>query len=388
MKKLASLLTIFTFFYANAQMPITSIPFELFGDHILIKVSVDDSEPLDFIFDTGAGLTVLDEDIADQLELTKNKVQMNETASVWHLIKHNTLTINHFLMEKNIKVYSTDLNHLEISLGRDVDGILGYDLLYHHSVHLDYDNLTMNIYDHGKVPKRGDEIPFDMNISIPVIKGKVVLNNNEPHDGTFYVITGAGTTLDFNSPYAEKYDVINKTGKHYNYYVKGISENETLHYEGHVISFEFGSQKIEDLPIGISAATSGIQADKKISGIIGSQILRMYNITIDVPDKKMWLTKNNSWGQKFNVNCSGLDIQLSKDKSKVLVHHVFDNSPATDAGIKVDAELLKVNGTSMDELDLPDVKKMLRKDGESVELVLMQDGSEKTVTLNLRSLIK
>lgn len=388
MRKFALLTAFSAFFVASAQKPITTIPFEIFGDHIIIKVSVDDSEPLDFVFDTGAGLTVIDEDIANQLKLVKKKVDMNEAASVWHLIKHNTISINHFLMEKNIKVYSTNLNHLEISLGRDIDGILGYDLLVHHSVYIDYDLMSMNIYDHGNAPKSGDAIPFDLNTSIPTIKGKVVLNNNEPHDGTFYVMTGAGTTLDFNSPYAEQYDVINKTGKHYSYLVKGISKNETLHYEGHVLSFEFGKQKIEDLPIGISTATSGIQADKKVSGIIGSQILRMYNITIDIPDKMIFLTKNSQWGQKFNVNCSGIDVQLAEDKKSVLIHQVFEDSPASEAGIKVNATLVSIDGTSVSDISLAEIEKALKKEGETVKVVVNQDGGDKEVSLKLRSLIE
>ena len=388
MKKITYLTALVCAVGSYAQAPITSIPFELFGDHIIIKVSVDDSEPLDFVFDTGAGLTVLDEDIADQLKLVKKTVELNEITTVWHLIRHNTIAINHFLMEKNIKVYSTDLNHLEISLGRDIDGILGYDLLHHHSVHINYDDLSMNIYDHGNVPKTGDAIPFDLNFSVPTVKGTVVLNNKEPHDGTFFVMTGAGTTLDFNSPYAEKFDVIHKTGKHYSYYVKGIAEEDILHYEGHVLSFSFGNQTIEDLPIGISTAKQGIQASKKISGIIGSQILRMYNITIDVPDKMMWLTKNQTYGQKLSVNCSGIDVQLSKDKKKILIHQVFEDSPASEAGIKLNDELLKINDQSTDKINLADVKKMLRKEGETVALVLNQNGQEKSVSLTLRSLIE
>ncbi|MEP1097151.1 MAG: aspartyl protease family protein [Cyclobacteriaceae bacterium] len=388
MKKLAYLIAFVCTLTANAQMPITSIPFELYGDHIIIQVSIDDSEPLDFIFDTGSGLTVLDLDVAERMKLNKKQVAFNQTKSVWHLIKHNTLAINHFEMEKNIKVYTTDLNHLEISLGHDIDGILGYDLLFHHSVHINYDDRTMNIYDHGKVPKTGDAIPFDLNISIPVIKGSVVLNNNEAHDGTFYVMTGAGTTLDFNSPYAEKYDVVNKTGKHYSYHVMGISEEESLHYEGHVLSLSFGKQKIEDLPIGISASNTGIQGDKKVSGIIGSKIWRMYNITIDVPDGMLYLNRNSRWGEQFHVNCSGIEIQKDHDKNKVLIHHVFEDSPASEVGLQVDAELIKVNGMTMSEISMADVKKLLRQDGETAELIVLQDGTEKSYTLKLRSLIK
>ncbi len=388
MKSLLSLLFAIFVHYSQAQTPITTIPFELYGDHILIKASVDDSRPLDFIFDSGSGFTVIDSDIAEELGLSGKKIQMNEPAAVLELIKHNKLDINHFPMEKNIKVYSTDLDHLEISLGRNVDGILGYDLMHHHTIHLNYEDRTMDIYDHGKGPKTGDAVPFVLNTSIPVVKGSVVLNNNEAHTANFYVITGAGTTLDFNSPYAKKYDVIHKTGKHYSYPVKGISKDENLHYEGHVLSVTFGKQMIEDLPIGISTATSGIQASENVAGILGNQVLSMYNITFDIPGKMLYLEKNSNFGKKLAVNCSGIDLQLSPDKEKLLVHQVFDDSPAAEAGIRLNDELISVNNKPVSEMNLPDIKEMLRQEGETVKLVLSDGGKEKSVSLTLKSLIE
>ena len=214
------------------------------------------------------------------------------------------------------------------------------------------------------------------------------MNNNEPHDGLFFVMTGAGTTLDFNSPYAEEWDVIHKTGKHYSYPVKGLSDDETLHYEGHVISFSFGQQIVEDLPVGISTATSGVQAHNKVAGIIGNRILREFNITIDVPDKMIWIKKNSHYGEKFNINSSGLDLTMSEDLSRVLVHQVFEDSPASEAGVKVDAELVSMNGESVWGMALPDIKTVLRRSGETVDLVFKQDGEDKAVTLQLKSLIE
>lgn len=388
MKSILTAISFLLIFSVSGQKKITSIPFELFGDHMFIKVSVDDSEPLEFIFDTGSGLTVIDNSVAQELELVKKEINLNETHSKFQLIKHNTIAINHFLMEKNINVYATDLHHLETSLGREFDGILGYDLLHHHTVHIDYDNLMMDIYDHGNGPKEGDAIPFKLYTSIPTIEGKVVLNNNEAHDGLFFIMTGAGTTLDFNSPYALKWDVIHKTGKHYSYPVKGIGDDETLHYEGHVVSFEFGKQIVEDLPIGISTAKSGIQAHKKVGGIVGNRILREFNITIDVPDKMMWIKKNSHYGEKFNINSSGMDLVMSKDMKRVIVHQVFDDSPASKAGIKVDSELVSIDGKSASEYALPDIKTILRRSGESTTVVIRQGGKDTEHTLSLKSLIE
>ena len=181
--------------------------------------------------------------------------------------------------------------------------------------------------------------------------------------------------------------MINKTGKHYSYLVKGLSKKETPHYEGHVISFSFGKQTIEDLPIGISTATEGIQASKSVSGIMGSQIIRMYNFTIDYGAKMIYLEKDETYDAVFNVNCSGLDVQLAEDKKTVLIHEVFEEGPAAEAGVKINDELLKINGKSMSEVNLQDVKKLLKREGEKVDLVISQNGSEKMVTLELRSLI-
>lgn len=388
MKKIALLLASLIPLLSFAQTPTKSIPFELFGDHIIIQLSVDGSDPLDFIFDSGDGITVIDEEIADQLHLVKEKVILNQGTVTGSLIKHNKLEIGDYLLEKNIKVYSTDLDHLEISLGRDFDGIIGYDLLHHHAVRIDYDNMKFEIYEHGQHPKKGEAIPFKLNTAIPTIKGNVVLNNGEPHPGTFFVMTGAGTTLDFNSPYAEEYDVIHKTGEHYFYYVKSISEDETKHYEGMVKSFTFGKQKFEDLPIGISQAKSGTQAHEKVSGILGNKILSRYNVIFDLPAKLIYLEKNKKFDDHFTVNCSGIDIQLSKDKKKVLIHQVFEGSVAEAVGIKEGAELISIDGKeALSDVNFPQIQKLLVQPGKSVKLEIAQDGEEKSVNLALKPLL-
>lgn len=387
MQKLTAIcfLIIFTTFSAFAQ--ITKIPFEMYGDHMIIKVSIDDSKPLDFIFDTGSGLTVLDIDLAQDMKLVgKSQVNQDSRTSM-ELIKHNKIAVNGFLMEQNIKIFATDLDRLEISLGRNLDGILGYDLMHHHTLYIDYDNLEMSIYEHGQGPTSGDMIPFYLNTGIPTIGASVILNNNEPLDGTFFVMSGAATTLDFNAPFADKHQIIDKTGKHFSYLVKDISKNETPHYEGHIQQLKFGKEIIENLPIGISQAKSGVQSHGDVSGIIGSGILRQFNVTIDVPGKRFFFTPNTAYGKAMKVNSSGIDIQLSPDKTKVMIHKVFDESPAKEAGIKENDELISINGKTMNQITFPEIKELLKDAGSEVELVIKSGDKNKNISLKLRSLI-
>ena len=390
MKRLVYLICILAAGAANAQAPLTTVPFTLHGDHIFVQLSVDHSDPLDFIFDTGDGLTVLDLNVAQDLGLDLKHVEYHESVQgliSGAIIKHNTLELNGMLMEKNIKVYSTSLNHLEISIGRNVDGIVGWDLLRHHPVTIDWDNNVIEVYADGDHPKLGTPIPFKLVNSIPTIEATTVLNNGESITGTYFVNTGAGTSMDFNTPFAKANNIADKTGEHYSYLIKGLGDVETKHFEGRLKSFDMGGHVFNDIPIGISESMSGLQGDPKVAGIIGSRFLRQMNMVLDYSNNTIYFSENSLYGKKIPVNCSGLDVQMTEDKSGVLIHQVYEGSPAADAGVKQNDQLVSIDGKSAMEMGLIGIEEALKEIGATVELVIKSGGSEKTITITLKELI-
>ena len=114
----------------------------------------------------------------------------------------------------------------------------------------------------------------------------------------------------------------------------------------------------------------------------------MFNITIDVPEKKLYFERNSNFGEKLYVNCSGIDLQLAADKQQLIIHQVFEDSPASEAGVLVNDELIAINGTAINKIELPDIKKMLRGENEKVTLKIGRNGEEKTVSFTLKSLIE
>ena len=375
-----------------AQKPFTSTKMELFGDHIFIHLSVDGSEPLDFIFDTGDGLPVIDLDIAKKLNLNldhKSTKTSAQGAIEGALIDHNTIELNGIQLEKDIQLYASSLRHLEMSIGKNIDGIIGYDLLHHYVVRLNYNELLFELYDENSYNHDGSGYSFEFELDnyIPHIEGEVTLNDGQVLKGDFFINTGAGTTLDFNTRFAEKNDIINKTGDHFSYPVAGLSKKETTHYEGRVKRFDLGEFQFNELPIGISTAKHGIQNNKKVAGILGNKVLKKFNITFDYSRKKIHFVKNRNYSDSFKVNASGLYLQLSQDMSKVLAHRVYDASPAKKAGIEKDAEILRVNDKDIKEYTLPELRKILEQSNNEVELVILQAGEEKTYSLSLNELI-
>jgi len=389
MKHFFPALIFLIFHQVSAQAPITTSLFELFGDHIFVKIQVDDSEPLDFIFDTGDGLSVIDLDVAQSLKLDLDHRQTKTSAQgtiSGALIKHKALKINDFILESNIKVYATSLKHLEISIGRNIDGIIGYDMLQHHVVRLNYDNMKLEVYG-DNYPKMGEKVAIKLHNAIPTLSAYVTLNSGETLSGTYYLNTGAGTTLDFNTPFSNENNIINKIGDHYSYMVKGIESTETRHFRAQTQTFRFSNFSFDKFPIGISQAEKGVQADRKITGIIGNKLLKRYNLLFDYKNSVIYFEENSYSGSPFVLNSSGIDLQYKDNMSTVFIHNVVENSPADKEGIEMNDELLAINGQSVTTMTLPAMEKQLMQEGERLSLEILRNGTNKTFKITLKSLL-
>ncbi|MFT6868198.1 MAG: putative aspartyl protease [Cyclobacteriaceae bacterium] len=373
-----------------AQSPVATTPFELFGDHIFIKLSVNGSEPLDFIFDSGSGITVIDTDAALSLKLDlshKETVAGAQASIQGAKIKHNKINMGDIKIEGDVTLEAFDLTHLGISIGKNIDGIIGHDLLHHHVARVNYDDMIVEIYSPDESPKTGKKVSFTLHNGIPVIQAQVTLNNDQTIDGTFYVNTGAGTSLDFNTPFAKEKDIINKTGNHYSYLVKGVEEKESKHYEGRIKSFDLGFYLFTNMPVGISQASGGLQGDKKVSGILGNKALSRFNITFDYKNLNLYFEPNANIDKAFLVNCSGLDVQMGKDMIKVLIHQVQDEGPAKKAGVITGDELISVNGRPASEMTLAEIEDLLKVAASEIILEVMQGADIKKVSFKLENLL-
>ncbi|MCP4459256.1 MAG: PDZ domain-containing protein [Cytophagales bacterium] len=375
-----------------AQKPLTTTPLVLFGDHIFIHLSVDGSDPLDFIFDTGDGLTVIDTEVAISLNLQLNHTKKETSAQgtiKGTLIDHNYIKLNDILLEEDIQVYATSLDHLELSIGRNIDGIIGYDLLQHYGVMIDYTNSKFNLYDGETFNYTGigEKLSMGLEKFSPFIVATTTLNNGETITGQYFVNTGAGTTVDFNTKFANTNGIVDKTGNHYSYLVKGLSYDETLHYEGRVQQFQFGKIHYENLPIGISQVKKGIQGHKKMAGIIGNRILKNFNVIFDYTNESIYFERHVKNSNIFQVNACGFEIQLDKDAENVIVHRVYEIGPARGAGLKEGDKLISVNGVNAAEMTIPELNRLLNEAGTSVEIITKGYRMEKKVTLELKELI-
>ena len=143
---------------------ITTFPFQVYGEFIYMKVKVNGSRDLDFILDTGASGTVINEAIADQLGL-KSSHQIS-VQGVSGFIDGTNLKNSNFkignLELKGVTLHKIPLQQLEGHIGRNIDGILGSIIFKNYIVSINYDVGSIKLYDKAGFKYTGNAEPVEI----------------------------------------------------------------------------------------------------------------------------------------------------------------------------------------------------------------------------------
>lgn len=127
--------------------PVAVIPFEYNQGLLWIQIKSNQADrPLQFLFDTGASVSVINSDTAKVLRLTGGRTihvnGVNTTAVGQWPVK---LSAKAGRLNLPSKYLSLDLSQLALSCGRPVDGLLGADFLRSRVVEIDFKNHRLRI---------------------------------------------------------------------------------------------------------------------------------------------------------------------------------------------------------------------------------------------------
>jgi hypothetical protein len=136
---------------AFAQNLRDKIPIQIVDNLIFIQLYINNKKaPLNFMFDSGAGITVIDQKVSKELKLAISGTTKIGTAGKTLETKtalSNELKLSDNFTIKNLSLYLMDLTHISEFLKMNVDGIIGVDLLDQAVVELNIDALEMRCFD-------------------------------------------------------------------------------------------------------------------------------------------------------------------------------------------------------------------------------------------------
>ena len=271
---------------------LAKIPFTIGKDNRLyITVNVNDSEPLNFMFDSGANTNVIN------ASSTKGKVNLKFDGQTQNSGSDGIATVK---TSSNNKIVSNDLqwndmNFLSINYKEtQFDGILGWTAFENKLVEINYDEKALIIHDSTDSISsiNSDYSKFEMKLlrGLPYFKGSIIINGKEKI-GWFEYDTGSDWSLSLSHKFASENSLINtmkKVGTAYSSGSTGIVSENTIVLAPKI---KLGEIEMYQIPIIIDKADAkGVRHND----ILGNLLLKRFNAVLDFKNYQIYLKPNNN----------------------------------------------------------------------------------------------
>ncbi|MDX6405517.1 MAG: hypothetical protein QOH70_2972 [Blastocatellia bacterium] len=381
---------VLSFQFASGQSAL-KIPFELSNNLVLVQAQLNHSQPLWFIFDTGANSTLIDEKLVEKLKLrTRGRAQGNATGGAIQaeLIPGVSLALPGAKVF-NQTVASLPINGLSPMFGKSIGGIIGYDFIKQFVVEVDYDAKIINLYapPSFKYSGSGDIVPVRFINKKPFMNIKIKLEGREAVEGTFMIDTGAAEALTVNSPFVRTHRLLKSLTRIKEANLGGLGGSDKS-ITARVENIQLGRFVISNPLVSFSQAAKGSDALANYAGALGGEIFRRFTLILDYSRQRIILEPNAHLPESVEEDMSGIELGAEGEDFKTLViNEVAASSPAAEAGLQEEDELTAINGRPVSEFSLEQIRQMLKQEGEGYVLKLKRGSQTLQVKLKMRRLI-
>ena len=236
---------------APATTPV-SIPFEMVTRHIVVKVTVDKSRPLSFVFDTGAGRGIVDIDRAKELGLNlEGRVRVGgagaqtQTGAMVQDARWSIVGFENFSQPLALAI---PLGHIAARFGNDFDGIIGSEFIKEFVVEVDYEARLLKLHDKKfKYTGPGESIPIQLTQQgHPILEAEVTPVDSKPVRAKFVLDLGSGGALALHSPFVAEHNLLDGKSKTIRAIGVGGAGGQSFGRFGRVAELKIGSYKMAE----------------------------------------------------------------------------------------------------------------------------------------------
>jgi hypothetical protein len=370
------------------------IPFELLTRHVLIKVRINNSAPLWFIFDTGDDVAIVDLGRARSLGLNlQGEVRVGGAGpGMLRGSRVRDASLGVVGLEGNLQpvVLALPLDGLRPRFGHDVDGIIGADFIKQFVVEVDYSARVLRLHNKQKFAYSGsgEIIPIHLNSAgHPSIEAEITVAGRPPIKGKFVIDIGSGAALALYSPFVEQEHLLGPAQKTIGLLSGGGAGGKIAGRVGRVAELKIGKFQI-DTPLTLfSEDKAGAFASSEFQGNIGGQILSKFTVLLDYGRHRIILEPTARFNDLIGPAASGLRLVAEgADYKTFRVEELLEDSPATEAGLQKDDVIAAVDGRSAAELTLATLNETLEKPTPH-RISVRRGGQTLQITLTPRRLI-
>ena len=269
-----------------AAFPLATIPVSVMRSRIMVPVSLNGSNGLSFMLDTGFSLTMVNPALTGPLqlrragEITIAGIAGDEKAVTYEGAIFGIGGVTY--QPRRVAALSSESNHR-----RRRDGILGSGLFRQFVVELDSLTPQLRLYAPANYAYegRGEVLPLRFASTTPVIKATIYRTNGTAVQAEFEIDTGCDSGLCLGHDFIKTHQLLNQadTREGGKYGVGGGTETRT----GHLPQLQMGHLKI-DRP-QTDFFLEGSPVDQKFAGHIGMGVLKHFKVIFDYSRKQMIL---------------------------------------------------------------------------------------------------
>jgi len=402
-----------------------SFKFELNGNLVIVPVKINGVD-LSFLLDTGVKETILFATPHDSIPLENvTKVKFSgigiEDGVEGVMSVGNDFKVGGILEDSTHNIFVIDAEELDISshVGIPINGILGSRLFEDYLIKIDYLKTRISIFDSfeypNKLTRKFTRVPIQIERSRPYVYIDADVGDRKLTHAKMLVDMGNSDGLLIfpfllDSFQIKKPNIYDFIGRGFN----GLIFGRRNRVEGFEWAGFYIKHPIVSYPDS-NAVHSAKLAENRI-GSIGNQVLQHFDVLINYPKNEMFLKPNRNFGKKFQINMSGMEIKhdgLEWTKRRISANigrrdseninggiNVFSQeeykyefalkpiykvasvragSPADEAGVKIDDEILRINGSTAQNLKLDQIMaKLQHREGDEIKLLIRRGEEDKS----------
>jgi PDZ domain-containing protein/aspartyl protease len=371
---------------------VARLPFAYSGRHVWLRTSVNGGPPADFLYDTGASLTVIDSTYAARIGLkTEGRIQGEGAAatgsgSFTHVDSLRVASPDSDgVVIENLEAAVIDLNHmLAPYFWRDVAGVIGFDFIVRFVNEIDYDGRVLVLHDPAKFEYKGAGASIPMTLAGHAPVAKLTLDTEV--DGDFRIDVGSGSTVDLHAPFVRRYSIDKDMPPGVDVTSGGFGGTFATRVT-RAKSLAIGPYSWQKPLVSLSGAEAGAFSSEDYAGNVGNQLLERFKVTLDYEHRMLHLEPGAGFKKPDSFSRSGL--QLARFGGEVQAAQVVAGSPAEKAKIRPGDTIVELAGKPIAEYTVDSAAALLDdgKPGKKVKLVIERDGKRRKVKLKLHDFV-
>ncbi|MFY7839813.1 MAG: aspartyl protease family protein [Lacibacter sp.] len=366
---------------------LTSFHFEqLSGGIIVLHATLNNlPDTLNFILDSGSGGISLDTLTALYyrlpLESSDRTVRGIGGIKPIQYYKNGTL---HFpgLDVEHLDFHINDYEILTSVYGLRVDGIIGYSFLRRYIVALDYDKQLISVYTPGvyKYPKSGTVLNPAF-ASIPITRHQV--QDEKTRLLNLYFDTGAGLCVLMSEQLMKDSALLSKNKKSVNTQVEGLIGKINMRLTT-IKKMRIGKYRFSKVPIHVYDDSLNVLGYPTVAGLLGSDLLRRFNIVFNYPERLIHLTPNSHMNDAFDYSYTGMNYYFID--GKVVITEIQQGSPAEQAGLMPGDVIFGIENNFSNNIN--QYKLLLQHPGQKVRILIFRNTIPNMIELKVGSILK